>query len=62
MGPRGLGPWPRPQGLGLKNHENQLFLRTWKRRASKFCEGSTDLKLQIIHMELLGAKLVFQKM
>ena len=54
-------------GLGPKNHKiiktitNHAFLRTWKRCASKFCEGSTDLELQIIDMELLGANLVFEK-
>ena len=60
MGPRGLGPWA--QGLGLKNHENRLFLKTTKRCASKFCECSTDVELQIIDMELLGAISVFEKM
>ena len=58
------GPWtmgPGPRGLGPKNHENHLFLRTWKRCASKFCEGNTDLELQIIDMEFLGANSVFEK-
>ena len=44
-----------------KNHENQMFLRTLKRCASKFCEGSTEQELQIIDMELLGANSVFEK-
>ena len=38
-----------------------IFLTTWKRCASQFCEGSTDLELQIIDMELLGANSVFGK-
>ena len=35
-----------------------IFLTTWKRCASEFCGGSTDLELQIIDMELLGANYV----
>ncbi len=50
MGPRDLGP---------KKHENQVFLTTWKRCASTFCEGSTDLELQIIDMDPKVSKLCF---
>ena len=41
--------------------KNQLFFLTWKRCASKFCEGSTDLELQIIDMVIFWANLVFGK-
>ena len=41
-----------PRVLGPKTNENHLFLRTWKRCASKSCEGSTERQLQIIDMEL----------
>ncbi len=61
MGPRGLGPKNHKIIKIIKNHENPYFFSTWKRCASKFCEGSTDLELQIIDMELLGANSVFEK-
>ena len=35
------------------------FFPTWKRCASRFCEGSTERQLQIIDMELFGANCVF---
>ena len=52
---------PTPHPPPPKNHENQMFLRTLKRCASKFCEGSTQRELQIIDMALLGANSVFEK-
>ena len=54
-GPGGRKDPPHPP----KNYENHVFLRTWKRCASKFCEGSTERELQIIDMVILGAKSVF---
>ena len=36
-----------------------VFFSTWKRCASRFCEGSTERQLQIIDMELFGANCVF---
>ena len=50
MGPRGLGPKSIKITKSYENHYNHAFLTTWKRCASKFYEGSTDLKLQIIDM------------
>ena len=61
MGPRGLGPKSIKIIKSYENHRNQVLLTTWKRCASEFCEGSTDLELQIIDMELLGANWVFEK-
>ena len=50
-----LGGWFLPE-------KKLLFLfQHGKRCASKFCEGSTDLELQIIDMEFLGANSVFEK-
>jgi len=57
LGPRGLGPKSIKIITSHENHEHPDFLRTWKRCVSKFCEGSTDLELQIIDMELTGAVL-----
>ena len=61
MGPRGLGPKSIKSIISHEIYETPVFLITWKRCASKFCEGSTDLELQIIDMELLGANSVFGK-
>ena len=58
MGPMGIGPKNHKITRLNKNTENDMFLSTWKRCASEFCEGSTDLELQIIDMELLGANSV----
>ena len=57
MGPMGLGPKTIKLLKSLKNHENHCFFSTWKRCASRFCEGSTERQLQI--MELFGANCVF---
>ena len=61
MGPMGLGPKNHKIIKTIRNHEHHVFFTTWKRCASKFCEDSTDLELQIIDMELLGANSVLGK-
>ena len=58
MGPRGLGPKTIKLLKSLKIMKT-LFFSTWKRCASRFCEGSTERQLQIIDMELVGANRVF---
>ena len=35
-----------PRGLGPKNHEKEMFLRTWKGRASKFYAWGTARRLR----------------
>ena len=59
MGPRGLGPKNHEIIKTIENHENHVFLTTWKRCASKFCEGTTDLELQIIDMDPKVSKMCF---
>ena len=62
MGPRGLGPKNHKILKLIENIENHIcFFSTWKRCASKFCEGSTDLELQMIDMVICLTNLVFGK-
>ena len=50
MGPRGLGPKIINIIQIIQNHEHLCFFSTWKRCASRFCEGSSERQLQIIDM------------
>ena len=58
MTPGNIGPKTIRLLKSLKIIEICVFF-TWKRCASRFCEGSTERQLQIIDMELFGANCVF---
>ena len=57
MTPGNLGPKTIKLLKSLKIIEVIVF-STWKRCASRFCEGSTERQLQIIDMIILGANCV----
>ena len=59
MTPGNLGPEIIKLLESLKIMGTNVF-STWKRCASRFCEGSTERQLQIIDMELFGANCVLK--
>ena len=60
MDPKGLKPKTTKLFKSLKIMKIIVF-STWKRCASRFCEGSTERQLQIIDM-ILWSKLCFWKL